>query len=848
MNPSMKRLLIYIIICVAAAMPKLCAQSLQEGINLYRQFESQRNAGNQGSAFNLLWQSYDQLSKVSSSIHAGTSEYSTLQNTLRAMHPWIEQGFLYNATQGQRTNAALFAQAYLDIQLMPCMRGVDMEHSDNYSTIAYNAAANTYNSHEYKRVIPYFKAYLSTGDTRHRRDVLQFMMDACVKAKDYESARTIMDELAQTNPNQNILTQIINICMELHDYTSMQRYLAMALASRPNDAALLKLQGQAYEETFQYERALEVYAKLKLQNPRSLDISKHQAVCYYNLGVHCHELAASGDNVKKNQKLSKEHFAHAATVLADVVAAETNSLKYNQALATAYLFSDQKAKLAAVNQKVAMLGGVTVTEGMNLVAISTSNHSTNGSGGSIAQNPVSQQSAAPAEETPLYSVFAKQYVEERLKNWQQKDPYETTDEYKARVNEDSRNAKVKEYLAQAQKKYISTYTSNIRFNKVMKLHPYDAENRVFLIESDFGELIVSVPRENNEARSFEQSWNGMQFSNPQFYINGDKLALSELTFTTPSGRSYTYSADKSLNYVETEVDVQFDNLDNSLFAAQGSSSSGSAKHQKKKVSVGQSDVDLDIPVSKKKAENTFAVIICNENYSSVTPVPMALNDGQTFAQYCEKTLGLPKNNVRLYKDASYGVMIRAMRDISAIASAYQNDLDVIFYYAGHGIPNESTKDAYLLPVDADGSQTEGCYSLNKLYGELGALKARSVLVFLDACFSGAKRDGGMLASARGVALKAKKEDPKGNMVIFSAASDDETAMPYEDKHHGLFTYYLLKKLKEEKGDVTLSDLGDYISRNVRQQSTVVNHKPQTPSVVPSTSLADVWTRMKIVNK
>jgi hypothetical protein len=449
------------------------------------------------------------------------------------------------------------------------------------------------------------------------------------------------------------------------------------------------------------------------------------------------------------------------------------------------------------------------------------------------------------EELPLYSDFAKKFVEERLKKWQAKDPYETAEEYRTRVTEESRQAKVKELLALAEQEYISTYTKNIRFGRDMVLRPYDAENRVFLIESKYGELIVPVPRENNEARSFESSWNGMQFSNPQFYITGDKLTLASLTFTTPAGKTYQFTGDKSLNYTETVVDVQFDKLDNSLFASNQQGGQSSSKRQQKKVSVGASDVDLNIPETKSKNDKTFAVIICNENYGLVAGVPMAQNDGTTFAKYCEKTLGLPKDNIRLYKDASYGIMIRALRDIEAIAAAYQGDLKVIFYYAGHGIPNEQTKDAYLLPVDADGKQTDGCYSLKKLYSQLGALNAHSVVVFLDACFSGSKRDDGMLVAARGVAVKPKEEAPTGNMIIFSAASGDETAMPYKEKGHGLFTYYLLKKLQDTKGDVTLSELGKYIKTNVRQKSTVVNKKPQTPSVVSAAGMTGSWENLKM---
>ena len=190
-------------------------------------------------------------------------------------------------------------------------------------------------------------------------------------------------------------------------------------------------------------------------------------------------------------------------------------------------------------------------------------------------------------------------------------------------------------------------------------------------------------------------------------------------------------------------------------------------------------------------------------------------------------------------------MLRAVRDIKDIAGAYNGNINIIFYYAGHGVPNEETKDAFILPVDADGAHTDGCYSLKRLYKELGELNAKQIVVFLDACFCGAKRDGGMLASARGVALKAKKAEAQGNMVVFSAASDAETALPWNEKEHGLFTYFLLKKLQESKGGATLKELGDYIASNVKQKSSVVNHKSQTPTVIPSSSLSTTWESLKL---
>ena len=77
------------------------------------------------------------------------------------------------------------------------------------------------------------------------------------------------------------------------------------------------------------------------------------------------------------------------------------------------------------------------------------------------------------------------------------------------------------------------------------------------------------------------------------------------------------------------------------------------------------------------------------------------------------------------------------------------------------------------------------------------------------------------------------------MVVFSAAQGYETAMPYTDESHGMFTYYILKKLQETGGDVLYQDLSDYVQRNVRQKSSVIG-KTQTPTVIPSATIGDGW--------
>ena len=231
--------------------------------------------------------------------------------------------------------------------------------------------------------------------------------------------------------------------------------------------------------------------------------------------------------------------------------------------------------------------------------------------------------------------------------------------------------------------------------------------------------------------------------------------------------------------------------------------------------VGDIEVNVDdsIPRTKVRNKNTFAFIIGNEEYEEVQGVAYASKDASVFSRYCELTMGIPAENIHTYKNATFGRILRVVRDIKGIAEAYKDKCTILFYYAGHGIPDEKSHDAFL--------------------------------VFLDACFSGALRGDGMLTAARGVAIKSKAEAPKGNMVVFSAATGDETAYPYNEKGHGMFTYYLLNKLNTSRGNCTLGDLEEYVRTKVSQKSNVVNRKSQTPTIACSGSMQEEWKGLKL---
>ena len=441
-----------------------------------------------------------------------------------------------------------------------------------------------------------------------------------------------------------------------------------------------------------------------------------------------------------------------------------------------------------------------------------------------------------------FDQYAKDFVVPRINEWQKKKEFEKTSDWQARVNETTRKQQI-DFLVQTAKKDYLTIYKKYR-SPIFTLGTYDADNEVYIIHRNKGEdLLLAVPLA--KASYVKQNWASCKAS-PQYDIQGTEVVVTSVDFKFPNKKTYTYKSNQNLTYAQADIQYNFDPIEIDL----GSNTSapqpkGQQTIEQKQLTIGKSAVDINIPQTGANNTKTFVIILANEDYESVAPVPFAKNDGNTFKKYCINTLGIPEQNIHLRENATLNNMRSELGWLKQVCDAYNGEASVIFYYAGHGIPDENDKSAYLLPTDGDGRYVQSGYKLDDLYSRLGSLSAKSVTVFMDACFSGSQRGSGMLASARGVALKAKSGVPQGNMVVFSAAQGDETAYPNNDEGHGMFSYYLLKKLQETKGNVTLKDLGDYITTNVRQQSIVLNSKSQTPCVTPSHAVADSWQTWKL---
>jgi hypothetical protein len=263
----------------------------------------------------------------------------------------------------------------------------------------------------------------------------------------------------------------------------------------------------------------------------------------------------------------------------------------------------------------------------------------------------------------------------------------------------------------------------------------------------------------------------------------------------------------------------------------------------------RSDVDKDIPQGLPMNEKRYALIIGNEDYSKYQPgldkevnVAFAMNDANVFAEYARKTLGVPEKHIFVLLNATKGQMTQELERLKLLMSTEKGDAEVIFYYSGHGLPEESDKTPYLIPVDVSGVQPSNGLALQEVYNSLSAHPSKRVTIILDACFSGGARQKELVAM-KAVKVRANVETVPSNLVVLASSSGTEASAVFSEKQHGYFTYFLLKELKDSKGKTTLAESMGRIQQNVSREAALIGKK-QTPLQLLGPEVVEKWTGLK----
>lgn len=259
-----------------------------------------------------------------------------------------------------------------------------------------------------------------------------------------------------------------------------------------------------------------------------------------------------------------------------------------------------------------------------------------------------------------------------------------------------------------------------------------------------------------------------------------------------------------------------------------------------------SDVDRDIPRATTTNNTLHVMIIANQGYTDEKPVSTALSDGRMMKEYCHSTLGLPEDNVRLYVNRTGTQMRTNVEEFCDWIDANKGHKFYFFYY-GHGMHSHNPKieDAYLIPVDGTSLRLEKTgVSRNWMMQQFEKANPDQLVVCLESCFSGATESDSLLAYSEktsGIRLVDDvKNTFKGNIVLITASSEAQTANAYPSQRHNVFTYEMLKALKDNKGNVAWGDFFEAVQENTKQTAQNKLKRKQVPSITISSTLGDAW--------
>ena len=250
---------------------------------------------------------------------------------------------------------------------------------------------------------------------------------------------------------------------------------------------------------------------------------------------------------------------------------------------------------------------------------------------------------------------------------------------------------------------------------------------------------------------------------------------------------------------------------------------------------------------QEKYREAVAVVIGNRKYANRVPeVSFAHNDARAMRKYLID-LGYREGNIIYIRDATQSQLLAVFGTKEnhrgkLFSYVRPGESDVTVFYSGHGVPGLKDRRGYLLPVDADPNLVElNGYPIDLLYGNLNKVGAKTMRVYMDACFSGDSPKGMLVRATSGISVKPRmpKKKTGSAMISITAAQGDQFASWDEDAKHGLFTKHLLTALGgtadkgrygNGDGKVTVGEVKKYLDREMTYQARRRYNRDQVATV------------------
>ncbi|CAN2045535.1 hypothetical protein GMMP1_150012 [Candidatus Magnetomoraceae bacterium gMMP-1] len=251
----------------------------------------------------------------------------------------------------------------------------------------------------------------------------------------------------------------------------------------------------------------------------------------------------------------------------------------------------------------------------------------------------------------------------------------------------------------------------------------------------------------------------------------------------------------------------------------------------------------DVPyLQGSRRPNAYAAIFGISNYKNMNTPLLGRQDAVSIKKYLTHH-GLfmeDKEHIkmRLDNEATLSEMRKLIKNW--LKRITNKDSYVFIYFSGHGVPDLKNKTPYLMPYSGDSNAPKStCYPIKELKEDIENLPTPHVVAVLDACYSGQGKSS--ISSAKPAFWEIEIESPfqsEAKGVILTSSNWNQTSWEWEDKSHGIFTYYLMEAMlkgdKNNNGWVDADEVYDYVKVKVPEKAKKLYGMDQHPQKIGKT--------------
>ena len=902
MNKVVVLTLIFILGAWGKAAAQDAAAASQRANQQYVLFESERDKGtNVTGMYGYLLESYENFMKVVEA--PNNAQYlGGAKNRLRAMYPYLLNGAVYYSEQKQPAKALDFAAAYIEMPKLKIFQSELLPKDNRYASVVYYAAVSAYTLQKYSQALKYFQEYLNTGTETQQKDCYVYMNMIYQSQKNYAEQERILElAIAKYPVSLDFLYNLVNVHIATNNMAKLLSAIDRILEVDPNNEKVLPIKARILERQGKNVEALDIYKRLYALYPDSFELLTGLARVNFNVAT---EIVNNGATIANDNeyalvrqrasgylldaKPSSKMYMQGLAGVYQYMDMKAEYEVLTKLIADGASYTLFPSRLLAYNEALKKAEGVAqqqesvpvpVEPAMLVIHVDSFIDGNNNKVIDAGESFAVQFTIANNGQGDAYNIRL------RLSEQQGYDEY-----FDGPRELDGGNIP-----AGASKQYTFRYLVKKEMPSALaKINIYAFEANGF--DADPSELIVNtqeyaMPRLRvadhqffaSEGSSITLGKNGKLTLALQNY--GTKTAHNvKLNFKLPNNVFTTDTPEMVIDSIAPGdvttldygflVNKRFDGDSVAVVVSVSEESRSSYLNEAYKVKVGEyltasstikidgvvrKAVDLknvslglttellkDIPEGAVN-RHRYALIIGNEDYSMTGAnaeinVPYAVNDAMVFREYCVRTFGVPDKQLKVVPNATAGMMHEQLDWLVNMAST-DPEAELIFYYSGHGNNDEATKEPYLLPVDITGKNIRLGISLGELYRRLATNPVKAAYVFLDACFSGGYKSAAPLIAQKGVRVVPKAGLPQGNTLSFSSSSGDQTSSVYHDKKQGYYTYFLIKCIKDAKGDLTMRELFEKTNAEVKKATALIG-KMQEPQYMVSPTWTD-WADIRL---